>query len=734
MTCRPSFFSYLIALHFVLVAAPLNAQAPALKLAVMASLSGDAAASYGKPFLDGVRLAIEESNAAGGGPRIVLDIVDDRSSDDGAREMAARIVASDALAVVGPMLSTSSLAAGPIFAQAGLVSIVSAVESDLVTQNATTFHANFKNSEVGEWLADYVRYALGGTRAVVIFVDNGYGRTMAEGFKRAAERLGLVATLHGFTTAAERDEAGRLAAATPGKPAIVLATLDADGAALVTNLRRSGVDAPILAGTGLADEAFAALFRNLPEERDHPGFFTRGVYAAVPVILDSANARILAFADRFRARFGRDQLITPWISVQGYDAGLLAVAALRQAARGATDLRARRQAVYDYLKTLDGPSHAVQGLLGPMWFTPDRGRFLPVRIGRFDKGLFQSAPVQLVPVSNPTRDEIAAGTLVEMAPGRYARRQQVVYTGIFLNEVSRIDIAQSTFTADFYVWVRYARGIATADADPTQIEFPDMVRGKFDEARPASRRDLDDGTTYRMWRVSGDFKNDFDLHRYPADNQVLEIQFFNGRAASDRLVYVVDRTSIELADATGRPAAKAAFRNLSQWEPLRVSEARDSLVTESAVGDPTLIGVDRRRELSGFILRAEVRRYIETTLVKTLLPLGLMTLIMFSTFYFPPALASAKVTVAITAGLAGAVLLAAINAQLGNVGYVIAVEYGFYVFFTLCLVCIITALVAEKRRLAGLSTTAVEWAGRGLFFVGFFGTIAAATIAFWQWR
>jgi branched-chain amino acid transport system substrate-binding protein len=140
------------------------------------------------------------------------------------------------------------------------------------------------------------------------------------------------------------------------------------------------------------------------------------------------------------------------------------------------------------------------------------------------------------------------------------------------------------------------------------------------------------------------------------------------------------------------------------------------------------------RELSGFALSAEVRRHIGTTLVKTLLPLGLMTMIMFATLFFPPALASAKVTVAITAGLAGAVLLAAINAQLGNPGYVFAVEYGFYVFFALCLVCIVTVLVSEKRRLAEQSTVVVENIGRGLFLLGFFGTIAAASIAFWQGR
>ncbi|MBV8188839.1 MAG: hypothetical protein JO339_16485, partial [Alphaproteobacteria bacterium] len=237
----------------------------------------------------------------------------------------------------------------------------------------------------------------------------------------------------------------------------------------------------------------------------------------------------------------------------------------------------------------------------------------------------------------------------------------------------------------------------------------------------------------RMWHVSGEFKNDFDLHRYPADTQRLEIQFYNARASSNRLVYVLDRSALE-TDEGARSAARAAFRNLTQWEPRQVTQGRETLVTESAVGDPDLVGVNSRRELSGFVLRAEVRRHIGTAFIKTLLPLGLMTLIMFATLFFPPAMAGAKVTVAITAGLSGAVLLAAINAQLGNVGYVFAIEYGFYMFFVLCLICIITVLVGEKLRLEERSAVAVEWTGRTLYMLGFLGTIAAAVIAFWQWR
>ena len=45
--------------------------------------------------------------------------------------------------------------------------------------------------------------------------------------------------------------------------------------------------------------------------------------------------------------------------------------------------------------------------------------------------------------------------------------------------------------------------------------------------------------------------------------------------------------------------------------------------------------------------------------------------------------------------------MSAINSQLGNVGYVIAVEYGFYAFFALCLLCILTVLIAERQRIVG---------------------------------
>jgi hypothetical protein len=77
--------------------------------------------------------------------------------------------------------------------------------------------------------------------------------------------------------------------------------------------------------------------------------------------------------------------------------------------------------------------------------------------------------------------------------------------------------------------------------------------------------------------------------------------------------------------------------------------------------------------------------------------------------------------------------MTAINSQLGNVGYVIAAEYGFYAFFALCLVCIITALVAEQRRVVEKPEQAVivDRYGRYAFVAGLAATVLAGVGVVW---
>ena len=108
-----------------------------------------------------------------------------------------------------------------------------------------------------------------------------------------------------------------------------------------------------------------------------------------------------------------------------------------------------------------------------------------------------------------------------------------------------------------------------------------------------------------------------------------------------------------------------------------------------------------------------------------------MTLMMFASLWFPPALVRDKVAVAITGALSGAVLLASINNQLGNVAYTMDVEYAFYVFFALALLCILSVSLAEQLRVAGRRRAALvtERATRLVFFLAMAATAAAGWLA-----
>lgn len=128
---------------------------------------------------------------------------------------------------------------------------------------------------------------------------------------------------------------------------------------------------------------------------------------------------------------------------------------------------------------------------------------------------------------------------------------------MYLNEITNIDLAKSTFGADFYLWERFAHDATPDSADPTDLVFDNLVGGRFDRAHPAETSELPDGTEYRLWRVQGEFRNDFDLHRFPLDRQTLRLPFFNARAAADRVIYVLDRRSVAVGRSILAPAPQS---------------------------------------------------------------------------------------------------------------------------------------------------------------------------------
>jgi branched-chain amino acid transport system substrate-binding protein len=230
------------------------AQPPTAKIAVALSLTGPNA-SIGRPDLEGVRLAVEEANAAGGAPTIELSVYDDASNAAEGARLAHEIGAGDALLVLGPGTTAMALNEGPIYSDAGMVAIGPSTTGDRVTDPENVFRAIFSTSDAGEILAAYIRYNLGGRRAIVLMKDDSYGHAVSEGFKRAADWLGVAAELRPYKTVEEAEAAARLAAADPTNPAIVLAAYDLDTVPVLKALKRNGAGGPILGSISIAGDS-----------------------------------------------------------------------------------------------------------------------------------------------------------------------------------------------------------------------------------------------------------------------------------------------------------------------------------------------------------------------------------------------------------------------------------------------------------------------------------------------
>jgi branched-chain amino acid transport system substrate-binding protein len=343
--------------------------------------------------------------------------------------------------------------------------------------------------------------------------------------------------------------------------------------------------------------------------------------------------------------------------------------------------------------------------MGPIYFNDTNDSSPPIRFGQFVGRSLISTPTQLSAVAHleivDLQPELAAGNIVELPTEkepehRFFWKQEVVYTGIDINKLGRVEEANSSFSADFYFWMRYKDG-----ADALAIEFPSVIANTvsqnapiFDPEAPLKAEKIN-GLNYRLYRISGDFKGRYDFRDYPFDRQNLNIYFQNTKIPSDRLIYAVD--TFGLKQKTDPEERKKPYQSLQLWNFENIQYAQANFPNTSTRGNPKLFGTNIQVDYPGLSANITLQRRFAVFLIKTLLPLALLVLVLYSTLYFSENLSKERLKVAISALLSSAVLLTAINAQLSGAGYTVAIEYGFYIFFGLCLFCILVSLMLEKH-------------------------------------
>ncbi|MHB8731321.1 MAG: ABC transporter substrate-binding protein [bacterium] len=345
---------------FAVPAAP-RASRPAsrrITIAVNATLSGPSSAA-GRAIRDGVQLAVEDLGAAlrPRGIDVSVTAADDRG-DAAVAVSNARRLAADAsvLLVVGHSLSSTSIAAAPVYDDARLPMITPSGEVATLTDagHGSVFRVIGRDDVQGIAAAQFVRDRLGGGSAYVVYEPTDYGLRTAAGFWWEGRRLGL--RVQGLSAVDDTTLAQIVGAIASAAPAVVYYGGEMAGAVpFLKRLREAGVRAPLIGADGLDTSEFAYL----------AGGAMLPVYYTVLDGPSGVYPDAGGFARRFRARFGRAPEPFAALAFDAAGAGLRAIAV---AGAGAALDRAA------VLAALHAPGFRYQGVTGTIRFTSNGDR------------------------------------------------------------------------------------------------------------------------------------------------------------------------------------------------------------------------------------------------------------------------------------------------------------------------------------------------------------------------
>jgi len=302
---------------------------------------------YGLQNIQGVQLAIEEINKAGGINGHPLKVVSRDDSGDGPQ--AARIAQefvnnSNISAVIGHVNSSGMLAAAPIYDGRLVAVATSATSPDLTGISSWVFRVISSDSLNGIALANFAsRFGQRGVTSVaVLYENNTYGRGLADSFRRSfhGDIMSLDPINADMTTAEPY-----IAYLKTRKPKIVfVAGRVSSGIKILQEARRQGFNATFVGGDGWQ----GILSDTLTSE---------GAYIGMSFTAEDPSPAARTFVAAFKKRFNT---VPDAHAALAYDATRLIAAALRE--KGAD-----RTAVRDYLRSLNRET-AYAGLTGPAYF------------------------------------------------------------------------------------------------------------------------------------------------------------------------------------------------------------------------------------------------------------------------------------------------------------------------------------------------------------------------------
>ena len=304
-----------------------------IKIGVFEPSTGDSAAG-GKKEILGMQYANAETPTVTVGDTeytIELVIADNGSSTDKAPSAASELVAKGVSFVLGSYGSGVSMAAGPIFNDAGLAALgVTCTNPNVTAGNDYYFRICFLDNFQADVLANFAMDKFQAKTAYCLGENgNEYDQGLIAFFKQVFEAAGGTVITDSFPTNNSDFTSYLNKAKSEGADVIFTPVSIAYATQIITQAASLGIEAPFLGSDTLDDNMVLEAAKGTDIQLFVSTFYQEG---GAPTFDEGIKAYINGNADALAANGGNDTISA--VTAMGYDAYYVAIEAIKAAGSG----------------------------------------------------------------------------------------------------------------------------------------------------------------------------------------------------------------------------------------------------------------------------------------------------------------------------------------------------------------------------------------------------------------
>jgi branched-chain amino acid transport system substrate-binding protein len=346
--------------------------AEGIQVGFFGALTGPTA-TFAQSGRNGVQMAVEELNAAGGvlgGKHIELLVEDDRGEASEAASAVSKLITRDhVVALIGEQASSRTIAAAPIAQSYGVPMISpTSTSADVTKKGDYIFRVCFTDPYQGAVLSSFARENLkANTAAQLVDVRNDYSVGLAQAFRESFEKAGGRILAEQNYSEGDRDFSAQLTAIRPLDPdVLVVPGYYTDAGLIARQAKALGIRATLLGGDGW----------DSPKLTEIGGDTVEGAYFSNHYSVDDPSPAVQQFVAAYRKKYGANP---DSIAALSYDAARLLADAIRRA--GSTEGKRMRDALAE---TKD-----FSGVSGMIKMDADRNPIKPAVVLKVEGGRFR---------------------------------------------------------------------------------------------------------------------------------------------------------------------------------------------------------------------------------------------------------------------------------------------------------------------------------------------------------